>query len=411
MSGWRRSLAALLVVVVVLGFGVTSAGAIDLGSEEFVQAAGVDIQVPGYSVPSFADWNNDLLGDLIVGQGGGSGDAKVRVYLNVGTEAEPQFADFFYAQADGSDLICYASGCMGCFPRVVYWDDDDRKDLLVGQADGAIMIFLNVTDNNEPAFDLGQLVSVGSDGMWTLDVGNRATPVPVDWNNDGGLDLVVGALDGAIHVYTNCGCSGWIPPRFYYSPSDGLFAQETNRDLQVPGLRSSPAIMDLDGDGKKDLLTGNTDGLLLFYQNVGTESLPMFSGYSLVTSNGAPIDLPGSPRSRPSICYWTGQGHFGPKDGYWDVLIGAGDGKIRLYRGLSDIGDFDADGDIDVDDLRLFVAQWRQPEPSENSLADLNADGVLDGLDLEAFVDLMLVANFPDDINGEEGDPVAPIGD
>jgi len=161
----------------------------------------------------------------------------------------------------------------------------------------------------------------------------------------------------------------------------------------VPGGRSSPAVADLDGDGLRDLLVGNTYGQLLFYKNIGLESLPIFSGYTPATSAGAPIDLPGSLRSRPSVCHWTGDGHFGPRDGYWDVLVGSGDGKIRLYRGISKVGDFDLDGDIDVDDLRVFVEAWRQPDPSADSLADLNADGTLDYLDLEAFVDLMLAAN------------------
>jgi hypothetical protein len=400
MNLGKAPLAASLVAILVLVSGAAGVE-IDLGPEEFVQAGGTDIQVAGYSVPSFEDWNNDLLKDLIVGEGGGSGDAKVRIYLNVGTEAEPAFVDFFYAQSENADLACPAGGCLGCFPRVVYWDADDRRDLLVGQSDGTVKIFLNVADDNEPTFDAGQLLTVGSEGLWNVDVGSRATPSLVDWNSDGMLDLVTGALDGAIHIYTNCGCAGAVPPSFYFAPPDGEFAQSDGRDLQVPGLRSSPVVMDLDGDGRKDVLTGNTDGLLLFYANVGTDSLPVFGSYSLVTSLGEPIDLPGTPRSRPSVCTWTGDGHFGPKDGYWDVLVGAGDGKVRLYRGIPAVGDFDADGDIDVDDLRQFVALWQQPDPPKDSAADLNGDGVLDHLDLEAFVELMLAANPIEEVVGE----------
>lgn len=381
------------LAAVVLLSSTPATMAIDFGPEEIVQAGGADLQVPGYSVPSFVDWNDDGLKDLIVGQGGGSGEGKVRVYLNVGTEADPQFDDFFYVQADDADLACPAAGCMGCFPRVVEWDDDGRKDLLVGLSDGTVRIFLNVADDNEPAFDAGTALTVGSEGIWTLDVGSRATPTPVDWNSDGLLDLVVGALDGAIRVYLNCGCAGEAPPTFYFSPPDGEFAQADGRELQVPGLRASPVVMDLDGDGKKDLLTGNTDGLLLFYKNVGLDSLPMFAGYALVTSEGTPIDLAGTPRSRPFVCTWTGDGRFGPRDGYRDLLVGSGDGKVRLYRGVPAVGDYDADGDIDVADLRLFVDAWRQADPS----ADLHADGALDALDLEAFIDLLLAANQPEE--------------
>jgi len=373
--------------------GLAGDGILNLGPEEFVRAGGVDIVVPGYSVPSFADWNNDGLKDLIVGEGSSSSPGKVRVYLNVGFESDPCFVEYFYAQADGADLTCAGQGCMGCFPRVVYWDEDARKDLLVGQADGTVKIFLNIADDNEPAFDAGTLVKVGSEGSLTLDVGSRATPSLVHWNDDGMLDLVIGGLDGLIHVYYNCGCEGAIPPHFYFSAPDGLYVQAGNRDLMVPGGRSSPEFVDLDRDGRKDLLTGNTDGLILFYKNTGTASLPEFTTYTLVLSEGLAIDLPSTYRSRPVVCTWTGDGKFGPKDGYWDLLVGYGDGKIRLYRGLPKAGDFDYDGDLDGDDFTFLAKALDQPIPPQGTPADLNADGVVDSLDLRLFADLWLAAN------------------
>jgi hypothetical protein len=344
---------------------------LNLGPEEIIQANGADIQVPGYSVPSFVDWNNDNLQDLVIGQGSGFGDAKVRVYLNVGTESAPAFADYFYAQSQGSDLTCPASGCMGCFPRVVYWDADMRKDLLVGQADGTVKIFLNNGTDSEPVFDVGQTVKVG-------------------------LDLVAGAFDGKIHIYLNCGCNGGIPPSFNFSTSSGSLAPEDGWDLVVPTNRSSPVIIDLDGDGKKDLLTGNTEGQLLFYKNVGTDDKPGFSGYSLVESNGVPIDLVGMPRSRPFVCYWTGDGNFSPMDNYPDVLIGSGDGKVRLYRGITDsktkskAGDLDGNDIIDLADLALLITSWPQTDCGLCDGADLTGDGNVDKDDVHRFIDIFL---------------------
>jgi len=358
---------------------------LNLGPEEIIQANGVDIQVPGYSVPSFVDWNNDKLNDLVIGEGGGFGDAKVRVYLNVGTEPSPQFSDYFYAQSDGSDLVCPASGCMGCFPRVEYWDADQRKDLLVGQADGTVKIFLNIDTDESPTFDGGTFLQVGLPGSKTnINVGARATPCLVDWNNDGRKDLVVGAYDGRIHIFINEGTD--TEPDFLAE----TFAQANGSDLAVPGKRASPIVIDLDMDGRKDILAGNTDGQLLFYRNIGTDAEPIFSDYKLVESNGVPIDLPGSPRSRPFLCYWTGDGHFGPIDAYPDVLIGASDGKVHLYRGILEIGDCDMDGsgNVDITDFSLFVAYWLQKDYE----ADLTGDGQVDNDDLYRFMEIWFLA-------------------
>jgi len=389
----RETLIASVLVFALCTHVLADDGVLNLGPQEIIQANGSDIVVSGYSVPSFVDWNNDGLKDLIVGEGSGSSSGRVRVYPNVGIESAPRFVDYFYAQAAGGDLTCAGQGCMGCFPRVVYWDEDTRKDLLVGLSDGTVKIFLNVADDNEPAFDAGTLVMTGNDGSIPLDVGSRATPTLVEWNDDGMWDLVVGGLDGMIHVYYNCGCDGYIPPHFYTSPFDGLYVQAGTRDLTVPSSRSSPEFVDLDGDGLKDLLSGSTDGTILFYKNTGTPSLPEFISYTYVQSEGVPIDLAGTLRSRPFVCTWTGDGKFGPKDGYWDLLVGYGDGKIRLYRGLPKAGDFDADGDLDADDFTFLVKALDQPIPAEGTLADLNGDGVVDDLDLRIFADLWLAAN------------------
>ena len=72
---------------------------LNLGPEEFVQADGGDIVVPGCSAPSYVDWNNDGKKDLIIGEGNDSNDGKVRIYLNDGTASDPNFSAYFYAQS------------------------------------------------------------------------------------------------------------------------------------------------------------------------------------------------------------------------------------------------------------------------------------------------------------------------
>lgn len=350
-----------------------------LGPEELVKAGGVDIVVLGYSVPSFVDWDNDGDNDLVIGEGPSSSTGKVRVYLNAGTASNPQFSGFTYVQSNGSDLTCPGSGCLGCFPRVVDWNGDDKKDLLVGQADGKVKIFLNTGMDENPTFDAGTFVQVGPSGSkTTMDVGDRATPCVVDWNNDARKDLVVGALDGRIRVFINEGTDA--APDFRST----AFVRVTGAELLVSGTRSSPDVLDLDGDGKKDILTGNTNGELFFYSNTGSDSEPNFAGYESVESDGVPIDLAGTPRSRPFVCDWTG-------DGYFDVLIGTIDSKVHLYQSVPQPGDFDNDYDVDLNDFAVFALYYGLAGCGQCGGADLAAaDGIVDMRDVLEFANWWL---------------------
>jgi len=342
-----------------------------LGPEELVQAGGANISVLGYSVPSLADWDNDGLNDLIVGEGGGGyTEGKVRIYINAGTASQPQFTTYFYAQANGGNLTCPGSGCLGCFPRVVYWDADARKDLLVGQADGKVKLFLNIATDENPTFGAGSFLQVGPlASKANIDAGDRATPSAVDWNSDGKKDLVVGALDAKIHLFINEGTD--TAPDFRVQ----TFAQANGSDLLVPPSRSSPDVLDLNGDGKKDILTGNYNGELLFYSNTGADAEPNFAGYESVESDGVPIDLAGTPRSRPFVCDWTA-------DGYPDVLIGAGDGKVHLYQSIPQPGDTDKDYDVESDDFALLALQWGATDCGYCGGADFFDDDQINMLDV-----------------------------
>ena len=304
----------LIILLSIIFCTCPSFALMDFGAEEIVQANSSDIDVGSYSVPSFFDWNNDGRKDLIIGESSG----KVRVFLNNGTIAVPAFNNYFFAQADGSDLQVSPSGCLGSFPRIVYWDADSKKDLLVGSGTGKISIFLSIGADNNPVFDAGTFVQANSSD---ISIGARATSIFDDWNNDGKKDLIAGAYDGKIHIFINEGTNS--TPDFQTES----FANLGSSVLTVASVRSSPIFYDFDNDGKKDLIAGNTDGQLLFYNNTNTVENPVLSNSIALTSLGIPIDLPGTPRSRPSFCHWN-------NDAFIDVLIGASDGKVHLYRGI-----------------------------------------------------------------------------
>jgi hypothetical protein len=369
------------------------AGTLNFGPEQIVQAGGFALTVPGYSVPYYFDWDSDGRSDLIVGQGGGGQTGKVRVYLNQGTSSQPQFSDYQYVQSLGRDLEVGASGCLGVFPRLMDYDADDDPDLLLGLADGQIQWYRNTGTRAAPTFDAGQFVELGPVGSrQPLDCGGRATLSVVDWNHDGLQDLVAGSLDGRLRLYLNEGVAG--VPEFLHE----TILAGGDGDLRVPGDRSSPVIVDLDGDGEKDLLAGNTNGEILFYRNQASGADPLFSDYVHVTSDDVVIDLPGMPRSRPTVTDWTG-------DGWLDLLVGSADGTIRLYQGQSNstavpLQAGDANQDLRFDQLDLFqvlrgakyltgqAATWGEGNwngaPGGNPGSPPEGDGVFNTLDVLA---------------------------
>ena len=224
-------------------------------------------------------------------------------------------------------------------------DLDGRKDLLVGEAEGNIRLYLNINTDADPSFDGGTLLTAGPAGSKTvIDVGQRTTPSVVDWDNDGRRDIIVGAKDGLVRVYRNVGTDA------AWDLESAVMILDGGVDLVVPALRASPHIEDLDGDGAKDMLTGNTAGQILTYFNTGTDAAPVFNGYAVVESDGSAIDLPDDQRSRPYVCDWN-------DDGIRDLLVGYGDGLVRLYIGQDDLTECVCDTPVSV----RFHQAWPNP--------------------------------------------------
>ena len=116
--GWCDSILGtrVLVQMLMLLAAGPAVAQLQLGPEQFVQADGVAIGVPGYSVPRLAYWDGDDLPDLIVGQGSGTTTALIRVYLNTGTSCDPTFSDYLVAQSNGADLILPQVSSLNMFP-------------------------------------------------------------------------------------------------------------------------------------------------------------------------------------------------------------------------------------------------------------------------------------------------------
>ncbi|TNF52298.1 VCBS repeat-containing protein [bacterium] len=198
------------------------------------------------------------------------------------------------------------------------WDNDGLHDLLIGDAEGRVTVFLNEKQNN--FLLLKSVLPVHArDGV--LDVGDRATPVAEDWNSDGKKDLIVGSMDGKIYIFLNTGSDA--EPRFDH-PHHFLSA---GSEL-ISSSRTAPRIYDWNHDGLKDLLVGEIAGYVYYLKNVGTGDKPLFTkAEKLFLRNGEILQYPdqsGSPRSRVFVTDWN-------NDGLDDLLLGGRDGKVMLF--------------------------------------------------------------------------------
>jgi|GEM_PF-1347454 len=162
----------------------------------FLQAAGLDIQVPAPAAPIVVDWNADGKKDLLIGDGGGN----VRVFLNTGTDAAPVLAAGSLIPLPSIAGVTRARAR----PFVTDVNEDGKKDLLVGDANGRIYVFLNAGTDAAPGFTPAATLSSQGGGIV---VTSNATPFIVDWDNNSIRDAVIGSNDGEVFLATGADAS------------------------------------------------------------------------------------------------------------------------------------------------------------------------------------------------------------
>ncbi len=193
------------------------------------------------------------------------------------------------------------------------WNGDGLNDLLVGENNGQIRYFQNIGTSGNPQLHYVGLLQAGGT---TLDVGDYSTVWTNDWNEDGLVDVLAGASDGLIRYYRNTGTA--TNPQL---ASAQYLTLATGGQIDV-GYRSCPVVVDLNGDGVKDLISGEIYGKVLYYQNNGTNASPLLAAGVYLRTGTIDIAMPST--SRLAVIDWN-------HDGSTDLVVGSYDPRLKLY--------------------------------------------------------------------------------
>ncbi len=140
---------------------------------------------------------------------------------------------------------------VGAVPFVADWNNDDRKDLLVGAADGSVSLCLNVGTQAAPLFAPALPLQAGNA---PLNVGSNATPLLFDLNADGAKDLLVGSGNGTLYKFLNSG-----------SDDDPVLAAGEVLIAAAAGAANASALLaDWDADGSKEILVAAGQEVALY---------------------------------------------------------------------------------------------------------------------------------------------------
>lgn len=192
-------------------------------------------------------------------------------------------SDAAFPQNNGSTVAVN----LEVFPAGYYVDvnNDGIKDLIAATNCHSgcnnkenILYYENTNATNIPEFSL-TTNSFLQEGM--IEVGEGAHPVFFDYNSDGLMDLIVGNYgvyspnngslnySASLSLYQNIGTP--TNPSYQLVNSDYIRLSTMNLDIagSMPTLGLHPAFGDLDNDGDLDLILGDYNGKVHYFNNVG----------------------------------------------------------------------------------------------------------------------------------------------
>lgn len=217
------------------------------------------IEVSEGAYPSFVDFNNDGLTDVIIGNYGYPNNgcvytSKLTALKNIGTATQPKFELF---SKDYASLGALA--LQNLVPTFGDLDNDGDQDMIVGASDGRLYYYQNVA---APGLTANYVLnSALFSGML---FGQYASPQLVDVNRDNKLDILSGRSNGKLNYYKNIGTS--TNPAFSADSANYFFGNVNVIPPNVSNGFSFPCLFN--HNGHYELFVGSANGKIYHYNNI-----------------------------------------------------------------------------------------------------------------------------------------------
>ena len=215
--------------------------------------------------PCFYDYDKDGDQDLFIAHSGDRNITKglrdqIALYKNIGDKDDP------ILKLITKDFGTFSSfNLVNSHLTIEDFDNDGSYEFFIGQGDGTVHRFSQSGSVDNPTFILEDNDFIGANAL-----GGDAAVAFLDFDKDGDKDVLLGSFLGNINYYENTGSNTAPVFQWRKDKMGNMFTNVMSNRTNPPSLegigQSRPVVVDMNGDGVQEVISGSLTGKLFAWQ-------------------------------------------------------------------------------------------------------------------------------------------------